>query len=115
MWKADPGGGYRFSDQLAGQDVLFIEDELDTNPLRSQLLQAFHGRTVSVEALEHYVLVNTPYRETHLRKPVLTPLEKEGVIRVTRPLERRQYPNETLGPVFKLSTLYGGSASSRSP
>lgn len=95
MWKADPGGGYRFSDQLAGQDVLFIEDELNTRPLRSQLLQEFHGCTVSIETLEHYVLVNTPYRETHLRKPVLAPLENEGVIAVTRP-GRQQYPKGTL-------------------
>lgn len=95
MWKADPGGGYRFSDQLAGQDVLFIEDELDPMPLRSQLLQVFHGCTISVEALEHYVLVNTPYRETHLRKHALAPLEKEGVIGVARP-GQRQYPKGTL-------------------
>jgi three-Cys-motif partner protein len=32
MWRADPGGGYRFSDLLAGQDVLFSEDFLDVGP-----------------------------------------------------------------------------------
>jgi hypothetical protein len=95
MWNADPGGGYRFSDQLAGQDVLFIEDKLDPRPLRTQLLHAFHRCTVTVEALEQYVLVNTPYRETHLRKHALAPLEKEGVISVTRP-GRQQYPKGTL-------------------
>lgn len=94
MWKADPGGGYRFSDRLAGQDVLFSEDALDVAPLQSELLQVFQGLTVPIGSLENYVLANTPYRETHLRTPVLAPLEKRGVITVTRP-GRSGYPQGT--------------------
>jgi three-Cys-motif partner protein len=33
MWKVDPGGGFRFSDRLAGQDVLFRDDTVDVGPL----------------------------------------------------------------------------------
>ena len=95
MWCADPGGGYRFSDRLAGQDVLFIEDRLDVAPLQRDLLAHFAGKEVDVSILEKYVLTRTPYRETHLRKPVLTPLEKEGTITVVRQPGRRQFPAGT--------------------
>lgn len=94
MWKADPGGGYTFSDRLAGQDVLFAEDMLDLTPLRSDLLATFSGQTVEVTALEEHVLVATPYRVPHLR-PVLGPLEKSGDVTVMREPGRRQFPEGT--------------------
>lgn len=95
MWRAVPGGGYRFSDRLAGQDVLFAEDLLNVGPLRSELLAHFTGMEVDVDVVERYVLTNTPYRETHLRKPVLKPLEDESVITVIRQPKRRQFPSGT--------------------
>lgn len=90
MWKADPGGGYRFSDRLAGQDVLF-EEVVNTKPLADELLRVFAGKTVSIEEIEAYVLEFTPYRETHIRKPVLGPLERAGVITVHRAPRARQF------------------------
>lgn len=95
MWQADPGGGYRFADRLAGQDVLFIEESLDVRPLRRDLLTHFTGMEVDVSVLENYVLADTPYRETHLRRPVLMPLEKEDAITVIRQPGRRQFPAGT--------------------
>jgi hypothetical protein len=95
MWRADPGGGYRFSDRLAGQDVLFAEDMLDVGPLRRELLSHFAGMEVDVDVIQAYVLTDTPYRETHLRKPVLAPLEKEEAITVIRQPGRRQFPSGT--------------------
>ncbi|MFJ6082736.1 three-Cys-motif partner protein TcmP [Streptomyces sp. NPDC092369] len=85
MWKVDPGGGYQFSDRLAGQDVLFTDSDVNTEPLRRAILERYKGRRISITALEQFTLIHTPYRKTHLRKPVLTPLEKEGVIHVERP------------------------------
>ncbi|MFJ7229713.1 three-Cys-motif partner protein TcmP [Streptomyces tendae] len=85
MWKVDPGGGYRFSDRLAGQDVLFTEAGVDTNPLRQALLQQYAGRRVSIDTLERFTLLSTPYKKSHLRRPVLTPMEREGIIQVDRP------------------------------
>lgn len=85
MWKIDPGGDFRFSDRLAGQTVLFIEDLLDTGPLRKALLAEFAGRTVTIDQLEEFTIVRTPYKKSHLRRPVLTPLEKNGEIQVKRP------------------------------
>jgi three-Cys-motif partner protein len=63
MWSVDPGGGQRFSDKLAGQDVLF-EAAADTRPLQRDLAEHFRGQTVSVEILGRYVLVDTPTRSS---------------------------------------------------
>jgi len=95
MWKADPGGGFRFSDRLAGQDVLFSEGALDVEPLRHDLLRRFAGQEADVTVLERYVLLETPYRETHLRKPVLSPWDKDGTIAVIREPNKRQFPPGT--------------------
>lgn len=84
MWKVDPGGGCRFSDRLANREVLF-QDQPDFRPLRDSLQATFAGRTVDIAELEHWVIVQTPYRGAHLRRPVLTPLERAGHVTVTRP------------------------------
>ncbi|MFD8891019.1 three-Cys-motif partner protein TcmP [Streptomyces sp. NPDC059566] len=94
MWKVDPGGGFTFSDRLAGQDVLFTESSVDTDPLRRALLRKFSGRRVTISAIEDYTLIHTPYRKTHLRSPVLTPLERQGIIKVERP-GRSGFPKGT--------------------
>ncbi|MDD7941679.1 three-Cys-motif partner protein TcmP [Actinomycetospora lutea] len=70
MWRVDPGGGQKFSDFFAGQDVLF-DVEVDTYPLRLELQSHFAGNLVSVEELEQYVLVNTPYAASHLKRLTL--------------------------------------------
>lgn len=92
MWKADPGGTHRFSDRLAGQDVLFVSDP-DLGPLAAAILKHFRGRTgVTADALEEFALLQTPYRETHVR-PVLRALEKAdpSPITVNRPAGKTQY------------------------
>ncbi|MFE2565262.1 three-Cys-motif partner protein TcmP [Streptomyces mirabilis] len=94
MWKVDPGGGFKFSDRLAGQDVLFTDSSVDTDPLRRALLAQYTGRRVSITALEQFTLIHTPYKKTHLRRPVLTPLEREGIIQVQRP-GRSGFPDGT--------------------
>ena len=89
MWKIDPGGGFRFSDRMAGQDVLFTLDP-DLRPLRVGILETFRGRRgVTTREIEDYALMYTPYRKSHVR-PVLKELEKERLIRVSRPGGPRQ-------------------------
>ncbi|WP_170213142.1 three-Cys-motif partner protein TcmP [Catellatospora citrea] len=85
MWKIDPGGGYRFSDRLAGQDILFTEEDLIPGPLRNALASRFKNTTVTIAQIEEFVLVETPYRKAHIRKQALTPMEKARTITVKRP------------------------------
>lgn len=76
MWKVDETGTFQFSDATdPGQSVLF-EAGPDATDLRRRLLAKFRGVEVGIEELEEFVLVQTPYRETHLRKTVLIPMEK---------------------------------------
>lgn len=84
MWKTDPGGGNAFHDRLAGMDVLF-QLEPDFEPLLAGLRQDFGGRTVSIDEVEGWVTLQTPYRKAHLRKNALTPMEKAGTLTVARP------------------------------
>jgi hypothetical protein len=91
MWKVDPGGGEKFSDVLGGQDVLF-QAEVDTRPLQEDLARHFLGQTVSVEILEEYVLVNTPYAATHLTRLTLRPMQIAGRISSPNQARRNTYP-----------------------
>lgn len=93
MWKVDPSGGVSFSDRLAGQEVFFTEDNLITSPLRQAILDQFRGATVKVDAVEHFVLARTPYRETHYKKQVLKPLQDEGLLTVSNQRTYGTYPS----------------------
>lgn len=88
MWKVDVGGGVRFSDRLSGQEVLFSGDTVDVSPLRTALLKHFAGQSVPVEAIETFVLVETPFSASHYKKPVLRELEQAGIINVLTPRKR---------------------------
>lgn len=93
MWKADPGAGTRFSDRVAGQQVLLAGDQTDFQPLRSALISQFGGEKVLVADLEEFVLVSTPYRKAHLRRHALGPLKKEGLVEATKDgLPTRGFP-----------------------
>jgi len=93
MWKVDVGAGTRFSDRLAGQEVLFAGDAVDTGPLRTAMLQRFAGRTASVEQVEKFVLADTPYAASHYKKQILKPLEEAGRLQVlSRRARRFSYP-----------------------
>jgi three-Cys-motif partner protein len=90
MWHVDPGGGYTFSDRLAGEDVLFTTDP-DFRPLDKELLRHYAGRSdVTADEMGWHAVLNTPYRETHVR-PRLRKLEGEGAITVHRPSGKKQY------------------------
>ncbi|MCR3720160.1 three-Cys-motif partner protein [Prauserella flava] len=95
MWNVDPGGGAVFSDILAGQDVLF-DIKPDTLPLQEDLAQQFRGKRVSVETLEQYVVIETPYAAKHLKKATLKPMQERGII--TSPNQKRKgtFPAKTL-------------------
>jgi three-Cys-motif partner protein len=96
MWKVDVGGGIRFSERFAGQEVLFSRDAIDVTPLRAALLERFAGRSASIEDIEAFVLADTPFSASHYKTAVLRELEQAGVIRVlTQRARRFSYPAGT--------------------
>lgn len=84
MWKIDPGGEFKFSDRLAGYDVLFTPQP-DLTPLRAHLI-ALYGTVgqVTVEAVKAEIALHTPYRPPHATS-VLREMEKDGALTATRP------------------------------
>jgi three-Cys-motif partner protein len=95
MWKVDPAGGLRFSDRTA--DGLFLFDaEPDLEALQQMLRQHFAGRTVSVEEVEEFVIVGTPFGPSHFKKGALKVLEEDDLLTVTSVRKRRlTYPAGT--------------------
>ena len=58
MWKVDPGGGSKFCDRLAGQEILFSGEDVNVTPLRNALLEHFAGQTVSPSQINDFTVVN---------------------------------------------------------
>jgi three-Cys-motif partner protein len=79
MWSVDPVGGLRFSDQLAGQPVLFTPRP-DFAPLLNAIVQRFAGKSATVDQIEEFVLVETPYKASHYKRQILKPLQRDGRI-----------------------------------
>ena len=102
MWKADPSGKFRFSDyvdnQRRRQPVLFHE-ALDFEDLKMRLVEKFKGQSVRVNTtLREFVLVGTPYLDTHYKQQILAPMEKAGEIVVVSSARKGKngYPPATV-------------------
>lgn len=102
MWKTDPSGRYQFSDATAGRGQLTLVDSAPFDSLQERLLRSFAGRgAVPMSELLDFVLVETPFRETHLKQQALRPLEQAKKITVLRPLNRRSnYWGEDVAVTF---------------
>jgi three-Cys-motif partner protein len=89
MWGVDPVGGFRFSDRVASdQNLVLFGPEADITALKRMLLDQFGTRTATIEEVEEWVLVETPYHEGHIRQKTLLPLEREGRIAYVPPPDR---------------------------
>ncbi len=101
MWKVDERSGLQFSDATDLNQVLLFKKEPDYEDLKRRILSNFRGLAVTVEAIEEFVLVSTPYRETHYKRHVLKPMEVSkppGLVVRRAPTGRRKgtFPPETL-------------------
>ena len=87
MWNVDRAGGIEFSDFTAPspeQGTLFTA-EPKYEELRKLVMGQFVGQHgVPIEEVNDFVLIDTPFRETHGRK-VLGLAEKGETVTVTRP------------------------------
>jgi three-Cys-motif partner protein len=91
MWSVDPALGIQFSDLLRGQQVLFAGDAVDLDPLQNELLEHFRGKDVSVEDIEEYVLVSTPYSASHWNRGALNPLEHDGRVTIVKSPRKKRF------------------------
>lgn len=95
MWKLAPGGGYRFDDRLAGQQVLF-DDEANTGPLQDELAQHFAGQTVPFEEVRRYVVRKTPFHSGQVKVKTLKPMQTAGRISSPNQKKKGTFPDGTL-------------------
>lgn len=75
LWKADESGGFQFSDTTDMAQSLLFQTEPDFADLKHRIYQKFNGQQVRVDDLERFIVVETPYRETHYKTNVLRPME----------------------------------------
>ena len=100
MWGVDQGGEFRFSDATDPNQAVLFGNEPRFDLLERQLLAHFGGRDASVEEIEHFVVAETAFRETHYKR-VLKKLElaEPPTIEVIDPPARRirgTYPDGPL-------------------
>lgn len=95
MWKIAPDGSFAFDARLAGQDQLPMGDGV-AEAVADSLMAAFSGKSVPVLTLESFVVGETPFLKSHLRKG-LRILEGRTQITVSRSAATRRggsYPDD---------------------
>lgn len=101
MWKADETGGYHFSDTTNLSQSLLFGAKPDLSDLKRLIIGRYKGQQTSVDEIERFVVVDTPYRETHFKTQVLKPMELAAVpelhvIRRTGKNRRGTFPSGTI-------------------
>ena len=76
MWKTDEGSGIQFSDATDINQTLLFQVEPNFSDLKARIVSQFKGKTVKVEEIERFVVVNLPYRETHYKRQILKLMEE---------------------------------------
>lgn len=95
MWDLDPVNGARFSGFVEEDELLFGR-EPNLEPLRADLISRFAQRTVVVDDVREFVLVETRYKTSHY-KGILRDLEQRGLIRCHSARKKRlTYPRGTV-------------------
>lgn len=94
MWRVDPVSGNRFTDVNAGQTPLF-NHEVDTDPLKKALQEKFAGRTVSIEDIIDFTVIETAFAASHVKKRTLKPMQEAGAITAPGQKRKNTYPDGT--------------------
>lgn len=89
MWRIDESGDFRFSDATDPTQSVLFEPAPNLNVLEKLILRRFEGEKCSIEKIEHFILADTPFRETHYKK-LLKKLEQSGRIQVMDPSPLRR-------------------------
>jgi hypothetical protein len=99
MWSVDPTGNFRYAYAGDPNQLRLLDVEPDFEQLRDEITQEFKGTSVGVEKVEEFVLLNTPFLDTHYKRRVLIPMERDGGIDCVHPTRNRrryQYPSGTI-------------------
>jgi three-Cys-motif partner protein len=100
MWKVDPTGEFHFSDFTdAKKQPSLFEAEPDYAWLQEIITNEFRHTQIESKLLGDWVVEKTPFLRTHIKKPVLIPMEKKGALSIVNPKPGRRpftYPDGTI-------------------
>jgi hypothetical protein len=101
MWNVDEVNGCRFADRTNANQLTLLNysDEVHyMEKLSCQILAKFKGQTVTIDNIEEFVWIETPYTFNGVKKLIIKNLEKEDKI-VVDPSSRQNrftYPPGTI-------------------
>jgi three-Cys-motif partner protein len=75
MWSVDKSGQFSYSDTTDPHQSVLFEQEPDFSALKRMIVDEFNGREAQIQDIEKYVVINTPYRESHYKR-ILKEMEK---------------------------------------
>jgi three-Cys-motif partner protein len=91
MWAVDPTGGFRYAYSANPNQLRLFGTGPDVVHLRTEITEAFRGKEAAVEQVEEFVLVNTPYLDTHYKRQVLAPMERESELEVVASPRKQRF------------------------
>ena len=98
MWSVDPGAGCRYADVTNPDQETLFQAEPDFTQLERMLRRRFGGDIFTIEQAEEFVLLDTPFAPTHLKKRTLKPAEaadRLSVVHAPAGRGRGTYPSDT--------------------
>jgi three-Cys-motif partner protein len=97
MWRVDPITGMQFTDSTDPDQPVLFELSLDPTSLVRAVRRRFAaGEEFTITDLEDFVVLETAFLRTHIRRHVLLPAEDSGALEVVSPRKRaRSYPQGT--------------------
>ncbi len=91
MWSVDPAGSFQFSDATVSDQLTLFSPQPDFDLLKRLIVQQFAGREVTIGQLERFVVVDTAFRETHFKRQILIPMEKNNELSVVKSPRKKPY------------------------
>jgi hypothetical protein len=110
MWTVDKRGSYSFSDRLGRSQTFLTDYEPEKYWIQDaaeRVYMEFQGQTVSVEIIEKYVVIDTPYV---FRKSILIFMEKNNPERIVDVHGRNRRGSFPPGSIIEFSTIQGLNA-----
>ena len=83
--------------------MYLFSDHPNTEPLRASVAKTFKGQQISIESLSDWVIAETEFLPKHLKRPVLAPMEAEGLLTIVNPSPKRRKGTFSDGTILKFS------------
>ena len=98
MWHVDERGEFNFSDRTDPRQMVLFSHEPNYAQLKDMIVRKFKRRIVSIEKINEFVLTETAFRESHLKKQILKPMENSNPpeISVSNRKRKNTYPEGCL-------------------